>query len=107
MKDIKTVYIAGPISGKPDDNKKAFSNAEERLFMMGYSPVNPHKLNHEENHSRDWFQYMRVCISAMMQCDAIVLLDGWEDSDGAQMEIKLATSLNIPWAFMANRLEFH
>jgi hypothetical protein len=104
--NIQTVYIAGPITGKPDGNRQAFAKAEHDLTLMGYRAVNPHKLDHSRA-GGNWYLNMRVCIAAMMTCDAIVLLDGWEESGGAQMEIRLATSLAMPWAFMDTNLEFH
>jgi hypothetical protein len=104
--NIQTIYIAGPITGKPDGNRKAFARAEQDLTLMGYRAVNPHKLDHSRAGGH-WHLNRRVCIAAMMTCDAIVLLEGWEESDGAKMEIKLATSLAMPWAFMDSKLEFH
>lgn len=104
--EINKVYLAGPISGIKDDNKPAFEEAERKLIRRQYVVVNPHKLDHSDNSEGDWFKYMRVCISAMLQCDGIVLLDGWEESEGAQKEIRLATGLNMPWAFMGKILEF-
>ncbi len=107
MKYIKTVYISGPISGMKDENRTAFAKAEEHLRLMNYEPVNPHKLDHSEADD-NWYRQMRVCIASMMKCDAIVLLPGWEESNGAQIEIKLATSLDMPWAYMDYiRLDFH
>lgn len=107
MKHIKTVYIAGPITGKPNGNRKAFARAEEELFLMGYHPVNPHKLDHSQNSDDNWFLYLRVSIAAMLKCDAIVLLDGWEESEGANIEKNIAVNLDMPWAFMSNNPEFH
>lgn len=105
--EINKVYLAGPITGIKNDNKPAFEDAERKLIKHQYIVVNPHKLDHSGNPEGAWHEYMKVSISAMLQCDAVVLLDGWEKSEGAQLEVKLATSLNMPWAYMSKSLEFH
>ena len=77
------VYIAGPITGIPEHNKPAFEMAAALLRANGHEPVNPHDLCSE---GTPWSECMRVDIRAMLDCDAVALLDGWESSRGASME---------------------
>ena len=91
---MKRVYIAGRISGQENTARLRFAAAEEHLRAAGYDPVNPMKLPHD--HDKRWTNYMRECLRALLNCDAIWLLEDWEDSPGARMELELAGRLGMP-----------
>jgi len=42
------------------------------------------KLPH--NHDKRWGSYMLECLTALMTCDGIYMLDGWNHSTGALIE---------------------
>ena len=42
-----------------------------------------------------WHQFMRADIKALCDCDALALLDGWQHSAGAQLELHLAHRLGL------------
>jgi len=88
-----TTYISGPITNIPNGNKEAFEAAEKYLLSLGYLPVNPHDLPH--NHDRSWESYMREDLKAMLDCEAILILPGWESSRGATIEANLARTLGL------------
>ena len=91
----KKVYISGAISGLPiEDVKKSFNRAEKTLEESGFIPVNPIKV---QPFVKDftWLDYMKAGIKALVDCDAIYLLDNWESSKGAKIEVDLALSLGI------------
>lgn len=100
-KKIK-VYISGPISGIPDGNRKAFSDVELSLNLAGFDAVNPHGLTdnlgltNSANEKPDWKECMKIDIRALLDCDRIVFLPGWENSKGANLEKMIAESLSIP-----------
>jgi hypothetical protein len=88
------VYICGPISGL--DQAVAYSNfeqAEAKLLRAGYEVINPFKLPHR--HKGAWVDYMREDIPQLVQCDTIYLLDGFQHSEGAKIELRLAESLGF------------
>jgi hypothetical protein len=87
------IYISGPISGIERGNRPAFVLGEEILKSLGHEPVNPHKLGHEPDD--DWSTRMRRDIAALVTCDAVALLPGWEDSRGAKIEAGLAETLKM------------
>ena len=88
------VYISGKISGLDIElAKKSFQEAENKMLELGYEVINPLKL--PDNHDKSWESYMRVCITYLTQCDAIYMLDGWENSKGANLEYYLAYELKI------------
>ena len=86
--DLPTVYISGPRVAE-----KKFQGAEHFLRSQNYNIVNPMKLQHE--HGGTWEEFMREDISALIKCDIIYMLKGWEDSRGAKIEKKLAEDLSI------------
>lgn len=40
-------------------------------------------------------RYLRVDIAMLVQCDAVALLPGWENSPGAQLEYLIARTLDL------------
>ena len=104
----KTIYIAGPISGIPDDNYAAFEEAEILLKSLGFQPVNPHKVYHEadelkrkattetqrqEINKKYWTEYLRVDLEEAIKCDAVFFLPSWQNSRGAKLEAYVLASL--------------
>ena len=86
------VYISGPMTGYPNLNRPAFAMAAERVEAAGMIPVNPHDLC-EPNW--DWHQCMRADVSALCGCDAILMIDGWHCSNGAQLELHIAHRIGL------------
>jgi len=101
------VYISGPITGMPNDNRDAFKAAEKELAANGFEPVNPHTVWDAlpfDCHS--WQDYMRADIKALMDCDAVFMLEGWENSRVARLESFLACELGIAVCTTLAVLEF-
>lgn len=87
------LYIAGPMSGYPDHNFPAFNAMAKELRGLGFEVVNPAEL--AEDDSQPWEYYMRRDIPLLCQCDGIVLLPGWQQSKGAQLERYIAAELKM------------
>lgn len=86
------IYLSGPISVMANFNRAGFAEAEDALEAVGFDVVNPLSLSTET----DWHTCMRMDIKALMDCDAVATLKGWERSRGARIEISLATKLGMP-----------
>ena len=82
------VYLSGPMTGLPDLNFPAFIAEAERLRALGYEVVSPVEIN--DNQSAPWNDCLRDDLKALLDCDAIVLLDGWQHSAGAHLEMHVA-----------------
>ncbi len=83
------VYISGPITGLPyEEVEKAFNEAEVMLQEKGYEVVNP--LNNGLPTNATWSEHMRADLKLMLDCYAIYLLKGYQDSKGAIIEYDLA-----------------
>jgi len=101
-----TIYIAGPMRGYPDHNFPAFFQAEEKWKRKGevidkiYNPAqmdlnegyDPKTVVESKAHLKDC---MRRDLNAILECDAIVMLPGWEKSEGAKVEHALAVYLGL------------
>lgn len=109
------VYISGPISGYDlDERRELFANAAkavaaelecETVNPMEVVPgceyqCDPGQLSDAPPYIHTWKCWMKYDIIAMMVCDAIVMLPGWEDSNGARLERNIAASLNYKIYYM-------
>jgi hypothetical protein len=83
----RKLYLAGPMTGLPSLNRADFIDAAVRLRFLGFDVISPVELNPP---SRDWAAAMKVAIPALMRCDAVALLPGWENSRGAALEVQIA-----------------
>lgn len=90
----KRVYVSGPMTGLPDLNRKEFMEAEQLIREHGCKPVNPARIG--QRHGWTWADYMLSSLNMMLKCDEVVLLPGWRESKGVQVEIDLAQRLGMP-----------
>lgn len=94
------IYISGPMTGLPDNNFPAFDEAAAALRACGYEVVNPAEIDPGVSvdvvgKAAFWQACMRADIRALCDCDALALLPGWQDSDGAHLELHLAHRLGL------------
>ena len=85
-KQVK-IYIAGKITNFPN-YRQHFMAAERKLAEMGFSVMNPAWLG--EYPGFGYEDYFDVAKSMLLCCDAIFLLENWEDSPGATKERAIA-----------------
>lgn len=78
----------------PELNKPAFANATKTFRDLGFIVVNPHELC-EGLTEEQWSLCMRKCITALMDCDVVIMLDNWYGSRGALVEYQIAFSLGM------------
>jgi hypothetical protein len=92
------IYISGKISGIPEaDANYYFTMAHVNLKAMGWDPVNPMFLPHR--HGKTWAEFMREDIHALLTCEAIYMLDNWQESKGSRIEFGLAVELGMKIIF--------
>lgn len=89
------MYIAGPMSGYPDYNHAAFNKKASELHSLGFNVLNPAEIDGGST-NKPWDYYMRKAIALLVQADAVVVLDGWENSKGAKLELAIASALRMP-----------
>lgn len=83
--------------GREGHNYPAFHEAALQLRQAGYPVVNPAELDEEEGSpgSKPWDHYMRRDLKRLMDCDGVATLEGWEDSEGAKLEVDVAERLGL------------
>lgn len=90
------IYISGKITGlTKEEYESNFAKAEELIRRIGHEVVNPVTLKRDKA-PVTWHDYMRDDVKALMDCDAIYMLNGWTDSRGAILERDIAFGLEMP-----------
>ena len=97
------IYLSGPISYNPSEARGIFDRAEIDLRGQGWDVINPFSLNHKLaiemesevnifSEEKVHKEYMRICVDALLvsDCDNIIMLDKWQESEGANIELFLA-----------------
>jgi len=83
---MKTVYLAGRISGDPQYRKKFFRAACE-LTAAGFDVVNPATL---PPRGFQYAAYIRMSTAMLDECSSVCFLSDWRDSPGAVHEFNRA-----------------
>lgn len=81
---MKRIYISGPMSNMAALNFPAFNHAAAILRAAGYEAINPAEINPDP--TAKWQDCMFRDLAELDTCDAILMLEGWENSPGAQIE---------------------
>lgn len=92
------------MTGKHHFNVPAFDAKRDDLLAAGHTPVSPADLDrafgYDPAHSPtdDGFVHsaIRRDLDAVLQCDGVVVLTGWEHSRGACAEVAVARWAGIP-----------
>lgn len=93
-------YISGPMTGLPGWNHEAFNEVEEAIDQHSFGIVEGDLYLHRKvtNPARNFDgctdlpreQYLALDIQQVCEADVIVLLKGWETSDGSNLEVDVA-----------------
>lgn len=105
LSDAKTIYLSGPMTGYEEFNRPAFDQAAGILRKQGFEVIVP-----GENESYDPIElataevsrqkrefYLSRDIEIILEvADAVVVLPGWKESEGAKLEVAVADAVGVP-----------
>jgi hypothetical protein len=95
MNQTSHYYLSGPMTGIDDYNFPAFHEAARRLRKQGFSVFNPAE-SFDGKQDLEWTVYMKHDYESILSCGAIMLLEGWQNSLGAVLEVLFALSIGKP-----------
>jgi hypothetical protein len=94
------LYVAGPMTGIPAFNFPAFEAAAADLRAAGYPVTSPHEVALSDGSAagdHPWQDYVRADLIEMLRhAYAVAVLPGWENSRGANLEVHIAKTLEMP-----------
>ena len=98
----KLYYLAGPMRGWPRYNHDQFDEIEAAIGSNCVSPASfdrgwgfdPDKTLEENGF--DLVETVENCVSRLLTCDAIILMQGWKESAGAKAEAAIAEWVGMP-----------
>lgn len=92
--DVKYVFLSGKITGEPNA-EEYFRRVEDHVYPYCRDLYNPYE--HCKKLGIDnWFRCMKESIGVLRTSDVVVAMDNYMDSEGATLELQLATIYNIP-----------
>ncbi|MCL2045745.1 MAG: DUF4406 domain-containing protein [Oscillospiraceae bacterium] len=83
---MKTVYLAGKITGDEGYREK-FAAAARELELAGFVVCNPAMLPYP---GFEYDQYLRMSAAMLEECEAVCFLPDWVQSNGARLEYAMA-----------------
>lgn len=88
------IYIAGKVTGlERSVVEKNFDTLKEYFIQKGFRVVSP--IDIVTDPATEWKAAMKICITALIDCDFIYPMSNTWDSKGAMIELDLAKSLGI------------
>ncbi len=100
------MYLSGPVTGRPNNNREAFDSAAKTLRAKGYDVINPLEEVSPEAHHEDamliclhrltsWSACVDVDGGVIPDIDVLVQLEDWYFSPGARLEAEVAKACGI------------
>ena len=108
---MERLYLAGPMSGIPQFNYPRFNAVAAALREQGFSVVNPAELDDFDYSQQalaseqgalgdvdvSWGTVLGRDVTVVADtCDGVMLLEGWERSRGAVLEVTTALLVDLP-----------
>lgn len=98
---MKVVYISGPISAPTEWERTLHTLNGARLCaelwkMDGISPICPHLNSAFMGGLVSYDKFIAGDLAVLDRCDGIVMMPGWGNSNGANIERSRALGLGMP-----------
>ena len=89
----KRIYISIPISGHDLTEVKEDAEYKQNMLYWAYKPNEWEIITHFDvcpEPDKPYSYYMGKDIEALLECDAIFLCEGWQNSKGCMAEFEVA-----------------
>lgn len=102
--DMKVIYVAGKYQAKTEwglvQNIRHAERVALELWGKGWAVICPHKNTAHfggflDDAELDHQLWLNGDLELLRRCDAIYMLNNWETSRGARMELELAKNLGL------------
>lgn len=91
---MKKMFLSGPITGHDDFNHPTFHRIAAEFRMAGFEVCNPAEF-FDGDTSKERHEYMRESFKYLLEADTVVLLPGWQESEGSKVEAAVAKELDL------------
>jgi hypothetical protein len=103
MTPKKIIYIAGPYRGKTgweiEENIRRAERIALEVWQKGYAAICPHANSRFFFGELDEDHVLEGCLEILRRSDGMLLIPGWEASEGARVEWSEALGRRIPIYF--------
>jgi len=103
---MRVIYIAGPFRApNPDGTNNAWRTQENimramdlarEVWRLGHAALCPHANTMFFQNTAPDAVWLEGDLEMMRRCDGVLLVEGWEQSQGASAEAEEAVTLGIP-----------
>lgn len=83
------IYISGPITHDPDYLQR-FIDVQHGLTEKGYAVINPALIGANLPDETSYSEFMQLSYTLLDMSEAVLMLDGWKESNGARLEFARA-----------------
>jgi len=102
----EVIYVAGKYRGKTErevfDNIIAARTVALKLWDRGYAVICPHTNSFFMGSMLSDEQFIKGDLEIVSRCDAIYMLRGWQQSEGAVKELRRAVELSMQVLYEEN-----
>lgn len=100
------LLLVGKMTGLEDWGAKEFDFVKEKLLAMGHEVLSPVDQAREKNFAPlSKREIIETFLKNVSESDGIVVLDNWENSPGASIEVALASYMGVPiWKYVPDIL---
>jgi hypothetical protein len=98
MTKMPLIYVAGAYTNNPEVNMQKAEQASIQLIRNGFAVFTPHKnfYDYQKYEDVDYETYLQIDFEIISRCNAVYVLDNWNESPGTKREIEYCDSIGIP-----------